>query len=96
MAGESRDDVQDALVERLVPQPLALFTTKDRCQTIPKPQGASHGSFLQGRHIAATRGVSGHGPGGWGEFDLVEIDGGHETLFTRPKAVAEALIKAVS
>jgi len=31
---------------------------------------------------------------GLGRFDLIEIEGGHEALFTQPEAVAQGLIKA--
>ena len=94
MAGEA-EDVQDALVERLVPQPLALFTTKIDAkpfQSLKAPRTVlfckDDISLPPGAYLGMAQGL--------GEFDLVEIDGGHETLFTRPKAVAEALIKAVS
>ena len=29
-----------------------------------------------------------------GEYELIEIEGGHETLFTRPELVAEGLMRA--
>jgi hypothetical protein len=32
---------------------------------------------------------------GPGNFKLVEVDGSHEALFTRPAAVAEGLLKAI-
>lgn len=32
---------------------------------------------------------------GLGDHDLIEMEGGYETLFTNPTAIAEALLKAV-
>jgi hypothetical protein len=32
---------------------------------------------------------------GLGDFNLIEVDGGHETLFTRPEVIADALIQAL-
>jgi hypothetical protein len=33
---------------------------------------------------------------GLGDFELVEVPGSHESLFTNPAVVAEGLIKAIS
>jgi len=30
-----------------------------------------------------------------GDYDVVELDGGHETLFINPAAVADGLLKAI-
>jgi pimeloyl-ACP methyl ester carboxylesterase len=92
MAGEPVE-TQNALLRRLTPQPLVLFTTKvktaafDRL-TVPRAvvfckddASLPPGAFLGMAH-------------GLGSFDLIEIDGGHEALFTRPEAVAQGLIKA--
>lgn len=32
---------------------------------------------------------------GLGEYDVIELDGGHETLFMNPGAIAEGLLKAL-
>ena len=46
----------------------------------------SDGSLPPGAFLGMAQGV--------GKFDLIEIEGGHETLFTNPEAVAGALTKA--
>jgi len=33
---------------------------------------------------------------GLGEFDLIEVEGGHEALFTNPGVIAEELLQALS
>ena len=32
---------------------------------------------------------------GLGEFDLIEVEGGHEALFTNPGVVAKGLLRAL-
>ncbi len=90
MAGDSKE-IQDALITRLVPQPLALFTTKVSTAvfsrlTIPRTvlYCKDDASLPPGAFLGMAQGL--------GKFDLVEIPGGHETLFTRPEAVAKELI----
>ena len=92
MAGEPVE-MQNALLSRLTPQPLALFTTK-----------VSTASFVQltiPRAVVFCKGDASLPPGAFlgmaqslGKFDLIEIDGGHEALFTQPEVVAQGLIKA--
>ncbi len=88
-------DVQDALISRLVPQPLALFTTK--------VDAAAFNQLSIPRTMLFCRDDESLPPGAYlgmaqslGEFDLQEIDGGHETLFVKPEFFSEALIKAAS
>jgi pimeloyl-ACP methyl ester carboxylesterase len=92
MAGEPVE-VQDALISRLVPQPISIFTTPVDTQafanlTIPKsvvfckqdaslPPGAFMGMAQQLR-----------------DYRLIEVDGGHETLFTNPGVVAKGILEA--
>jgi pimeloyl-ACP methyl ester carboxylesterase len=92
MAGEPVD-VQDALIEHLVPQPLALFTTKVSTKAFDKLNISKtvlfckdDGSLPEGAYMGMAQNL--------GKFDLLEIEGGHETLFTRPDIVAQGLIKA--
>ena len=94
MAGESRE-LQDALINRLVPQPLALFTTKVSTQEfsglgIRKTVlfCKEDASLPPGAYVGMAQGL--------GEFDLIEVDGGHEALFTNPQIVANGLIQAVA
>jgi pimeloyl-ACP methyl ester carboxylesterase len=91
MAGETKE-LQDALVKRLNPQPLALFTTK-----------VSTGAFNRltiPRTVLFCKDDASLAPGAFlgmaqtlGKFDLIEIPGGHETLFTKPEAVVQELIR---
>jgi hypothetical protein len=93
MAGESVD-VQNSLLSRLTPQPLALFTAK--VSTAPFDKLATPRAFV------FCKGDASLPPGaflgmaqGLGKFDLIEVEGSHEALFTQPEVVAHGLIKAV-
>jgi hypothetical protein len=48
---------------------------------------AKHFVLLHGAYLGMAQGL--------GEYDLIEIEGGHETLFTRPADVARGLLQAV-
>jgi pimeloyl-ACP methyl ester carboxylesterase len=93
MAGETKE-VQDALIRRLIPQPLVLFTSKVNTKafnklTIPCTVLLCKGdiSLPPGAYLGMAQNL--------GKFDLIEIEGGHEMLFAHPEVVARALIKAV-
>lgn len=92
MAGEPIE-LQNALLSRLTPQPLILFTTKAKT--------AAFDRLTLPRAVVFCRGDASLPPGAFlgmaqrlGKFDLIEIEGGHEALFTQPEAVARGLIKA--
>ncbi len=92
MEGEP-PEMQDALLAKLTPQPLALFTARVNTApfarlTIPRTVVfcKNDASLPPGAYLGMARGL--------GTYDLVEIEGSHEALFTRPGAVAEGLIKA--
>jgi pimeloyl-ACP methyl ester carboxylesterase len=85
-------EVQDDLVSRLVPQPLSLFTTKVDTTAfagldVPRTVLFCRDdlSLPPGAYLGMAQGL--------GQFDLVEIDGGHETLFVKPAVIAAELIK---
>jgi pimeloyl-ACP methyl ester carboxylesterase len=93
MGGESAD-MQDSLIARLVPQPLALFTTPVNTRdfenlTLPITVlfCKDDVSLPPGAYLGMAQGL--------GDFNLIEVEGGHETLFTRPEVVASALIRAL-
>jgi len=87
-------EIQDNLIARLVPQPISLFTT-------PVSTGdfealailktvlfcKDDASLPPGAYLGMAQGL--------GEHDVIELEGGHETLFINPKALAGALIKAL-
>lgn len=90
---EEPEEMQDALIAKLVPQPLALFTTRIDA----KPFAALHIP----KAVVFCRDDASLPPGAFlgmaqalGDFDLVETSGGHETLFTNPAVVARALLQA--
>ena len=92
MAGEPVEQ-QNALLSRLTPQPLALFTTKVNT--------AAFNRLTLPRAVVFCRGDASLPPGAFlgmaqslGKFDLIEIEGGHEALFTQPEVVARGLIQA--
>lgn len=93
MAGESVE-MQNALIARLVPQPLALFTTPVSSQafnllTTPKSVlfCRDDASLPPGAFLGMAQAL--------GEFKLAEIPGSHETLFTKPSAVAQGLLQVI-
>ncbi len=93
MAGEPKE-VQDALIAKLTPQPLALFTTKVRTGefgglTIPKTVlfCKDDASLPPGAFLGMAQGL--------GKFQLIEVDGGHETLFAKPETVVKGLLEAI-
>lgn len=93
MAGEAVEK-QDALIKRLVPQPFALFTTPVGTNdfdhlTIPKSVVFCKDdvSLPPGAYLGMAQGL--------GEYNLVEVEGGHETLFTNPGVVAKGLLQAL-
>ncbi len=93
MGGEPAE-MQDALISRLVPQPLAIFTTPVSTQefenlTIPKAVVfcKDDASLPPGTYLGMAQGL--------GDFKLVEVTGSHEALFTNPGVVAEGLIEAL-
>ena len=92
MAGES-EEATVALLARLTPQPLALFTTKVStvafgAVTTPKVVvfGTNDASLPPGSFQQMAAGL--------GEHVTIEFDGGHEALVTQPLVVAARLIEA--
>ncbi len=93
MAGDD-EAVQNFVIERLVPQPIALFTTpvdlkgldltrfKRTLVYCKNDQSLPPGAFIGMAQLL-------------GEFDLIELDLGHEGLVTNPELFAGALLKAV-
>jgi pimeloyl-ACP methyl ester carboxylesterase len=93
MGGEATD-MQDALIGRLVPQPIALFTTTISTHnfeelTIPISVVfcKDDASLPPGAYLGMAQGL--------GDYKLIEVVGSHEALFTNPGVVAEGLIKAL-
>jgi pimeloyl-ACP methyl ester carboxylesterase len=93
MAGEPAE-LQNALLERLVPQPLALFTTAVGTKEF--------GKLAIPRYVVFCKDDASLPPGaylemakGLGSYRLVEVDGSHEALFTRPAVVARGLLEAL-
>ncbi len=93
MGGESRA-MQDALIAQLVPQPLALFTTpvdtKD-FDNLTLPISV----VLCKDDVSLPPGAYTEMAQGLGDVHLIEVDGSHESLFTQPDVVADALIRAL-
>ena len=93
MAGEPVE-MQDALISRLVPQPLALFTTPITTRNfvnlnipISVVFCKDDASLPPGAFLGMAQGL--------GDYQLIEVPGSHESLFTNPAVVAEGLIKAL-
>lgn len=93
MAGASKE-TQDALIDSLVPQPIAVFTTPVSTRdfdalAVPKSVlfCKDDASLPPGAYLGMAQGL--------GEYDVIELDGGHETLFINPAAVADGILKAL-
>jgi pimeloyl-ACP methyl ester carboxylesterase len=93
MEGESTE-MQDDLINRLVPQPLALFTTPVSTEDFDKLQipktvvyCKDDVSLPPGAYLGMAKGL--------GDFSLIEVSGSHEALFTRPDIVAKGLLHAL-
>ncbi len=93
MAGETPQK-QDALIDRLVPQPIAIFTTPVATQPFEKLALSKSVVFCKadaslppGAYLGMAQGL--------GEFNIVEVEGGHEALFTDAGVVADGLVSAL-
>jgi len=94
MAGEPAE-IQDLLIEHLVPQPIALFTTRINTEKfekldIPRTVLLCKDDAVLPSDVYLSMAQN------LGQFNLIEIEGGHETLFTKPHIVARGLIKALA
>ncbi len=94
LMGGDTPAAQDSVLERLSPQPLALFTTPVDTKAfaalaIPKTVvfSVDDTSLPPGAFLGMAQSL--------GEFDLVEIAGGHEALVVTPSAVAQGLLDAL-
>ena len=94
LMGGDTPEAQTSVLDRLSPQPLALFTTPVDTKpfaalTIPKTVifGTDDTSLPPGAFLGMAQGL--------GEFDLVEIPTGHEGLVVSPGVVAQALLDVV-
>lgn len=82
--------VQDDLMARLVPQPLVIFTTKVNTRPFQDLKIPMTYLFCKDDKTPAPyMDMANSLPGA----DLVQIDGGHETLWTNPEYLAESLIR---
>lgn len=94
LMADAPKETQDALIGRLVPQPIAIFTTPVStgdftALAIPKSVlfCKDDASLPPGAYLGMAQGL--------GEYDVIEVDGGHETLFINPAVVADGLLKAI-
>ena len=92
MVGETEEAIT-ALLARLTPQPLTLFTTKvstGAFDAVPTPRavvfGINDASLPPGAFLQMASGL--------GDHTTIEFAGGHEALFTQPGLVAAKLIEA--
>ncbi len=94
LMGDASVEIQDALIARLVPQPMAVFTTPvstgdfDALAVLKSVLFCKDDASLPpGAYLGMAQGL--------GEYDVIELDGGHETLFINPGALAGGLLKAL-
>ncbi len=94
LMGQDPVEKQDALISRLVPQPISIFTTPVNTgdfNSLKIPRTVlfcrDDASLPPGAYLGMAQGL--------GQHDLIEMAGGHETLFSRPAVVAEGLIRAL-
>jgi pimeloyl-ACP methyl ester carboxylesterase len=95
LMSDTPKQIQDELIARLVPQPLALFTTPVDLT------GFERGTFgktllfctrdqslPEGAYLGMARAL--------GHMDIIELDLDHEGLFTHPQQIAAGLLKAIA
>ena len=92
MVGET-EEATVALLARLTPQPLTLFTTKvatSAFSAVPTSKvvvfGTNDASLPPGAFLQMAAGL--------GDHRTIEFTGGHEALFTQPSVVAAKLAEA--
>lgn len=89
LAGES-PDVQDGLMKKLQPQPLVIFTTKVSTGAFQRLDIPMTYLFCRDDKTPAPYlEMAGSLPGA----DIVQVDGGHETLWTNPEVITESLVR---
>lgn len=87
-------DLQNALISRLVPQPIALFTTPVDTQNFDNLSVPKSVVFCK-KDISLPPDAYLEMAKSLGKYKLVELDGGHEALFTNAPIVAQGLLQAV-
>ena len=90
LMAEESPHAQDELISRLVPQPICLFTTPvdtTDFQKLTVPKSVvfckADASLPPGAYLGMAQGL--------GDHNIIEIEGGHEALSTRPGIVADGL-----
>ena len=94
MASDSHEN-QDAVIAKCVPQPLALFTTPVKTVPFKALDIPVSVLFCKDDTSLPPGAYLGMAQAELGEFNLVEIDGGHETVFTNPEGWVKGLMQAV-
>ena len=94
LMADAPKEVQDGLVAKLTPQPLALFTTKVGTSAFSKLDLPKSVVFCKD-DISLPPGAFLGMAQALGEHKLVEIPGGHENLYVNPSAVAKAFLQAL-
>jgi hypothetical protein len=93
MAGVA-SDLQDALIRQLVPQPLTLFTTPVYTRKFDALEIPKSVIFCKD-DVSLPPGAYPGMASGLGKYNLIEVQGGHEALFTNPGVVVEGIRKAL-
>ena len=94
MASDSHEN-QDAVIEKCVPQPFALFTTPVKTTPFKALDIPVSVLFCKDDTSLPPGAYLGMAQAELGEFNLVEIDGGHETVFTNPESWVKGVMQAV-
>jgi pimeloyl-ACP methyl ester carboxylesterase len=94
LMADSAPEQQNSLISRLIPQPIALFTTPVNVE------GFENGSFKktilfctldqslpEGAYLGMAMAL--------GDYNTIELDTGHEGLFTHPQLVAGGILEAI-
>jgi pimeloyl-ACP methyl ester carboxylesterase len=86
---------QDAVIARCVPQPLAIFNTPVKTAAFKALDIPKSVLFCKDDTSLPPGAFLGMAQAELGDFKLVEIAGGHETVFTHPAGFVEGLMKAI-
>jgi pimeloyl-ACP methyl ester carboxylesterase len=87
---------QDAVIGKCVPQPFAIFTTPVHTAPFKALDIPTSVLFCKDDTSLPPGAFLGMAQSELGDFKLVEISGGHETVFTNPAGFVKGLLEAIA
>ncbi len=94
LMADASEGIQDDLISRLIPQPITLFTTPVDIDGFEKGRFKKTVLFCK-KDVSLPDGAYLGMAQTLGEHDIIELDLGHEGLFTHPEVVAQGIVEAI-